>query len=74
MVAAGEALGADMIATKAALAGFEDAIKNGLGGGDGARRRSIGRPQEILIPKQIIGDVRHVRSRSRKPPPSSMPR
>jgi len=36
MVAAGEALGADMLATKAALAGFEDAVQHGQGGGDGA--------------------------------------
>ena len=38
MVEAGTATGADMIATKAALAGFEDAIKQGLGGGDGAQQ------------------------------------
>ena len=37
MVATGEALGADMPATKAALAGFEDATEHGLGGGDGSR-------------------------------------
>ena len=37
MVATGEALGADMVATKAALAGFEDATKKGFGGGDGAQ-------------------------------------
>jgi 3-hydroxyisobutyrate dehydrogenase len=37
MVAAGEALGADMLATKAALAGFEDAVRNGEGGSDGAQ-------------------------------------
>lgn len=37
MVEAGSALGADMIATKAALAGFEDAANHGQGGGDGAR-------------------------------------
>jgi 3-hydroxyisobutyrate dehydrogenase len=37
MVAAGEALGADMLATKAALAGFEDAVAHGQGGGDGAQ-------------------------------------
>ncbi len=37
MVAAGEAQGADMIATKAALAGFEDATQHGVGGGDGSR-------------------------------------
>lgn len=36
MVEAGTALGADMIATKAALAGFEDAAQHGRGGGDGA--------------------------------------
>lgn len=36
MVDAGTALGADMIATKAALAGFEDAVKHGQGGGDGS--------------------------------------
>lgn len=36
MVEAGTALGADMIATKAALAGFEDAAAHGQGGGDGA--------------------------------------
>ena len=37
MVAAGEAQGADMLATKAALAGFEDAVAHGQGGGDGAQ-------------------------------------
>jgi 3-hydroxyisobutyrate dehydrogenase len=37
MVATGEALGADMAATKAALAGFEDAAQHGFGGGDGAQ-------------------------------------
>ena len=37
MIEAGTALGADMIATKAALAGFEDAARHGQGGGDGAR-------------------------------------
>ena len=37
MVAAGEALGAEMNATKAALAGFQDAINHGLGGSDGAQ-------------------------------------
>ncbi len=37
MVATGEALGADMVATKAALLGFEDATKHGFGGGDGAQ-------------------------------------
>jgi len=37
MIATGEALGADMRATKAALAGFEDASKHGFGGGDGSR-------------------------------------
>jgi hypothetical protein len=37
MIATGESLGADMIATKAALAGFEDATKHGNGGGDGSR-------------------------------------
>jgi 3-hydroxyisobutyrate dehydrogenase len=37
MVEAGTATGADMIATKAALAGFEDATKHGKGGGDGAQ-------------------------------------
>lgn len=37
MVETGEAGGADMLATKAALAGFEDATKHGFGGGDGAR-------------------------------------
>lgn len=37
MVATGEALGADMFATKAALSGFEDATKHGFGGGDGAQ-------------------------------------
>jgi 3-hydroxyisobutyrate dehydrogenase len=37
MVATGESLGADMIATKAALSGFENAIKHGIGGGDGAQ-------------------------------------
>ena len=36
MVEAGTALGADMLATKAALAGFEDAVKHGQGGGDGS--------------------------------------
>lgn len=37
MVETGEAKGLDMPATKAALAGFEDATKNGFGGGDGAQ-------------------------------------
>ncbi len=37
MVATGEALGADMRATKAALDGFEDATAHGIGGGDGAQ-------------------------------------
>jgi 3-hydroxyisobutyrate dehydrogenase len=37
MVEAGTATGADMIATKAALAGFEDATQHGKGGGDGAQ-------------------------------------
>jgi 3-hydroxyisobutyrate dehydrogenase len=37
MIATGEALGADMRATKAALAGFEDATQHGIGGGDGAQ-------------------------------------
>jgi 3-hydroxyisobutyrate dehydrogenase len=37
MVATGESKGADMLATKAALAGFEDATKNGFGGDDGSR-------------------------------------
>ena len=37
MVAAGEALGADMLATKAALSGFEDAVAHGQGGGDGSQ-------------------------------------
>jgi 3-hydroxyisobutyrate dehydrogenase len=37
MIATGESKGADMIATKAALAGFEDATKHGFGGGDGSR-------------------------------------
>jgi 3-hydroxyisobutyrate dehydrogenase len=37
MVTTGEALGADMAATKAALAGFEDAAQHGFGGGDGAQ-------------------------------------
>ena len=38
MVEAGTALGADMLATKAALSGFEDAVKHGQGGGDGAQQ------------------------------------
>ncbi len=37
MIETGESKGADMLATKAALAGFEDATKNGFGGGDGSR-------------------------------------
>ncbi|HZQ12805.1 MAG TPA: NAD(P)-dependent oxidoreductase [Pseudolabrys sp.] len=37
MVATGEALGAAMPATKAALASFEEATKSGIGGGDGAQ-------------------------------------
>lgn len=36
MVAAGEALGADMLATKATLSGFEEAVRSGEGGSDGA--------------------------------------
>jgi 3-hydroxyisobutyrate dehydrogenase len=38
MVETGTAKGADMPATKAALAAFEEANKNGLGGGDGAKQ------------------------------------
>src|SRR5512140_1774446 len=37
MVATGESVGSDMLATKAALAGLEEATKNGFGGGDGSR-------------------------------------
>jgi len=37
MAATGESLGADMLVTKAALSGFEDATKAGIGGGDGAQ-------------------------------------
>jgi 3-hydroxyisobutyrate dehydrogenase len=37
MVETGESLGADMIATKAALAGFQDAVEHGIGGGDGSK-------------------------------------
>ena len=37
MVATGAAKGADMPATKAALAAFEEANAKGFGGGDGAR-------------------------------------
>ncbi len=37
MIETGESKGADMIATRAALAGFEDATKNGFGDEDGAR-------------------------------------
>lgn len=37
MVETGESGGTDMLATKAALAGFEDATKHGFGGGDGSR-------------------------------------
>lgn len=37
MVETGETFGADMRATKAALAGFEDATQHGKGGEDGAR-------------------------------------
>jgi len=37
MIATGEAFGADMIATKAALAGFEDATAHGFGNGDGSQ-------------------------------------
>jgi len=36
MVTAGEAHGAEMLATKAALAGFEEAVRSGEGGSDGA--------------------------------------
>jgi 3-hydroxyisobutyrate dehydrogenase len=38
MVDTGIAKGADMPATKAALAAFEESYKNGLGGGDGSRQ------------------------------------
>src|SRR5580704_14562227 len=38
MIDAGAAKGADMPATKAALAAFEESNKKGLGGGDGARQ------------------------------------
>ena len=37
MVETGESKGADMLVTKAALSGFEDATKHGFGGGDGAQ-------------------------------------
>jgi 3-hydroxyisobutyrate dehydrogenase len=37
MVETGESKGADMFATKAALAAFEDATSHGFGGGDGSR-------------------------------------
>jgi 3-hydroxyisobutyrate dehydrogenase len=37
MVETGEARGADMRATKAALSGFEDATVHGFGDGDGSR-------------------------------------
>ncbi len=37
MVETGEALGAEMVATKAALSGFEDAVQHGVGDGDGSR-------------------------------------
>ena len=37
MVETGEARGADMRVTKAALSGFEDATAHGFGGGDGSR-------------------------------------
>ncbi len=37
MIETGESKGADMIATRAALAGFEDATKHGFGGDDGSR-------------------------------------
>ena len=37
MVETGAAHGIDMPATKATLAGFEEANRNGFGGGDGAR-------------------------------------
>jgi len=37
MIETGEGLGAEMFATKAALAGFEDASKSGIGGGDGSQ-------------------------------------
>jgi len=36
MVTAGEALGAEMLATKATMAGFEEAVRSGEGGSDGA--------------------------------------
>ncbi len=38
MVDTGSAKGADMPATKAALSAFEEAYKQGLGGGDGSRQ------------------------------------
>jgi 3-hydroxyisobutyrate dehydrogenase-like beta-hydroxyacid dehydrogenase len=38
MVDTGAAKGADMPATKAALAAFEEANKKGLGGGDGSQQ------------------------------------
>jgi 3-hydroxyisobutyrate dehydrogenase len=37
MIETGEALGAEMLATKAALKGFEDAVSHGIGGGDGSK-------------------------------------
>lgn len=37
MIETGTSMGADMVATKATLAAFEEATKNGFGGGDGSR-------------------------------------
>jgi 3-hydroxyisobutyrate dehydrogenase len=37
MIETGEALGAEMLATKAALKGFEDAVSHGNGGGDASK-------------------------------------
>ena len=74
MVATGESLGAEMLATKAALAGFEEAIAHGLGGGDGARmtvywsqrgRSTRGEAtHEIVFVLALAGDLSACASRS----------
>jgi 3-hydroxyisobutyrate dehydrogenase len=53
MVATGAAKGADMPATKAALAAFEEANKAGLGGGDGSRQSVYwaSRSKNQILPK-----------------------
>ncbi len=68
MVETGTAKGADMPATKAALAAFEEANSKGLGDGDGAQQSVYWSNSEK------VGSVHLCPYHWRKRPPSSMPR